>query len=141
MPLQEANWTCSGCALAWVMRSTGLDPSMSEWAAISAIGRPDNVNAQVGLVDGSGTQLRRVYSEYGQDTVQEWLDFDSVYDLASYTTGQISGQAWYHWVALRGVDGPNLWIANSAPGYKGIYSILSRDDFARLGGFNVVWLV
>jgi len=29
----------------------------------------------------------------------------------------------------------------SAPGYKGVYDTLSRDDFLRLGGFSVVWLV
>jgi hypothetical protein len=38
------------------------------------------------------------------------------------------------------VQGSNLWIANSAPGYKGIYDVLSRYDFDRLGGFSVVWL-
>jgi hypothetical protein len=32
-------------------------------------------------------------------------------------------------------------VANSAQGYKGIYDILSRSDFERLGGFSVVWLV
>jgi hypothetical protein len=39
------------------------------------------------------------------------------------------------------VQGSNLWVANSAPGYMGIWDSLSREDFNRLGGFNVVWLV
>jgi hypothetical protein len=91
-------------------------------------------------MDSSGSALRDVYDGYGQATEQAWLDFDSVYELAQHTTGQMSGAAWYHWVAIRGVQGDNLWIANSAPGYRGVYDILSRADFDRLGGFSVVWL-
>jgi hypothetical protein len=92
-------------------------------------------------MDAGGSALRDVYSRYGQGTAQAWLDFETVYNLALGTTGQMSGAAWYHWVALRGVSGSDLWIANSAPGYKGVNSILSRADFERLGGFSVVWLV
>ena len=141
MPPQEANWTCSACSLAWVMRATGLDPTMNEWAAVNAIGYPDNINGTYGLMDSSGSALQAVYESYGQETSQSWLDFDTVYDLAQGTTGQMSGAAWYHWTAIRGVSGPDLWIANSAPGYKGVYSTLTRSDFERLGGFSVVWLV
>jgi hypothetical protein len=141
MPPQEASWSCSACSLAWVLRATGLNPEASEQSAIYEIGCPENINAQYGLMDASGPALRGVYSNYGQDTMQGWLDFDTLYALAQQTTGQMSGAAWYHWVALRGVQGSTIWIANSAPGYKGIYSNLSRDDWNRLGGFSVVWLV
>lgn len=141
MSPQEAGWTCSACSLAWVLRATGLDPDIDEWGAVTAIGCPENINATYGLMDASGPALRAVYDEYGQRTGQGWLGFDEVYDLAQHTTGQLSGAAWYHWVALRGVSGDNLWVANSAPGYKGVYDILSRSDFNRLGGFSVVWLV
>lgn len=140
MPPQEANWTCSACSLAWVLRSTGLDPNMDEWGAVAAIGYPQNINGSYGLMDASGPALRAVYDIYGQPTDQAWLDFDTVYQLALGTTGQMSGAGWYHWIALRGVSGPDLWIANSAPGYKGVSDILTRADFDRLGGFSVVWL-
>jgi len=110
--------------------------------AVYEIGYPDNINPAYGLMDGSGKQLERVLNDiYAQDTRQDWLDFDSVYALAQGTTGLMSGASWYHWCAIRGVSGANLWIANSAPGYKGIGDFLSREDFSRLGGFSVVWLV
>jgi hypothetical protein len=140
MPPQEASWSCSACALAWVLRATGLNPEASEQSEIYEIGYPQNINSTYGLMDASGTALRAVYQTYGQDTAQAWLDFDTVYALAQSTTGQMSGAAWYHWVALRGVQGSSLWVANSAPGYKGIYDTVSRADFQRLGGFSVVWL-
>lgn len=141
MPPQEADWTCAACSLAWVLRSTGLNPVASELDMIYAIGYPDNINQTYGLMDASGPALEAVYASYGQETAQSWLDFDTVYDLAQGTTGQMSGAGWYHWVGLRGVQGNNLWISNSAPGYKGIWDTLSRSDFERLGGFSVVWLV
>ena len=92
-------------------------------------------------MDSSGSQLQRVLGDYGLGSEHGWLDYDTVYSLATDTTGLMSGAAWYHWVALRGVQGQNLWIANSAPGYMGVHDVLSRADFHRLGPFSVVYLV
>ena len=139
MAPQYYDWTCSCCALDWVLEATGCRGS-DRYLTTMEIGYQHNVNPMYGLMDGSGSALRDVLSNYGRSSDQAWLGFDEVYNLAQDTTGMMSGQAWYHWVALRGVDGPNLWIANSAPGYKGIYDSLSRSDFNRLGGFSVVWL-
>lgn len=140
MAPQLASWTCAACALDWVLRSTGLDPESSREKVIYEIGYPENINEQYGLMDSSGSALRAVYSGFGQRTEQDWLDFETTYALACNTTGQMSGAAWYHWAAIRGVSGPALWIANSAPGYMGVYDELSKSDFARLGPFSVVWL-
>lgn len=106
-----------------------------------AIGYPDNINGTYGLMDATGSQLQRVLLEQtGYESDQAWLDFDSVYAIAQKRPGLMSGAAWYHWVAIRGVQGDTIWIANSAEGYKGIYSNLGRADFERLGPFSVVWL-
>ena len=138
-------WTCSACSLEWLKRAISIavpqDIYTSREQTIYEIGYPDNINSAYGLMDASGKALRDVLASYAVATDQAWLDFDTVYQLALGTTGMMSGAAWYHWVALRGVSGPDLWIANSAPGYKGVYDILSKEDFNRLGGFSVVWLV
>jgi hypothetical protein len=145
MPGQLYDWTCSACSLEWVKRARGLvtvdDIYGSRETTVYEIGYTHNINATYGLMDASGSALRAVLDGYGQETNQSWLDFDTTYELAQGTPGMMSGAAWYHWVGIRGVQGSNLWIANSAPGYKGIYDTLSRDDFNRLGGFSVVWLV
>jgi len=146
MPAQEASWSCSACALAWVLRATGLNSSATEQSEINELGYCPTcaagcgISSSLGLCDASGPALREVYANYGQDTAQAWLDFDTVYELATHTTGQMSGTAFYHWVAIRGVQGETIWVANSAPGYKGIYNNLSRADWQRLGGWSVVWL-
>jgi len=145
MPGQLYDWTCSACSLEWVKRSVGLAANVDIYAAreetVYQIGYPDNINATYGLMSSDGWALRRVLQDiYGQASEQGWLDFDTTYALAQETTGMLSGAAWYHWTAVRGVQGDTLWLANSAPGYKGIYSNLSRSDWDRLGSFSVVWL-
>lgn len=138
---QQLDWSCSACSLDWVLRATALNPESTRPTTIAAIGYPDNINPQYGLMDSSGKELRRVLlDDYEQSTEQAWLDFDTVYELAQHTTGMLSGAAWYHWTAIRGTNGGALWIANSAPGYRGVFDILTREDFERLGGFSVVWL-
>jgi len=139
MAPQYYDWTCAACSLDWVLTATWQRYS-DRYKTTMEIGYQHNINPSYGLMDGSGTELRRVLSDYGLGSEQAWLDFDDVHALARQTTGMMSGAAWYHWVALRGVQGSSIWIANSAEGYKGVHSVLSRDDFNRLGGFSVVWL-
>ena len=113
----------------------------SRETTVYEIGYPSNISADVGLHDASGSALRAVLDGYGQPSEQAWLDFDTTYAIAQETPGMMSGAAWYHWVGIRGVDAGCIWVANSAPNYKGVVDHVSRDDFARLGGFSVVWLV
>jgi len=141
MPRQAYSWSCSACALAWVLRATRLDPNASEQSCIDAIGYPQNINPTYGLMDGSGSQLRRVVGDYGVTTGQAWLSYDACFATFAETTGMMSGGAWYHWISVRGQDGGNLWIANSAPGYQGVYDTLTRAQFNALGPFSVVWLL
>ena len=141
MPRQMHSWSCSACALAWVLRATQLNPDATEETEIEEIGYPTNINPTYGLMDGSGAQLQRVIGQYGVESQQAWLGYDDVYAIFGRTTGLMSGDAWYHWVGVRGHDGGNLWIANSAPNYMGVNDILTRADFQRLGPFSVVWLV
>ena len=143
MDPQLTDWSCSACALDWVMRSTGVVPEYTRPRAVAEIGYPEQINPWVGLtnIDGPGQALIDVLESYEQRAEQAWLTFDDVYLLAQETTGMMSGSAWFHWVAVRGVQGNNLWIANSAPGYMGVWDVLSRYDFERLGPFSVVSLV
>jgi len=144
MPPQSYSWTCSACSLDWVMRAAGIVPDYTRPRAVEEIGYPEQINPTYGLtnIDGPGQALMDVLGSYGQASRQGWLSFDEVYAAAQEATGMMSGSAWYHWVALRGVQGDTIAVANSAPGYKGIGEpgYLTRADFERLGPFNVVLL-
>jgi hypothetical protein len=91
-------------------------------------------------MDATGSALQDVLSSYEQESTSARLGFDEVYAAAQDTTGMMSGAAYYHWVAIRGITGDALWIANSAPGYKSVWDILTRADWDRLGPWNVVLL-
>lgn len=137
---QSASWTCSACSLAWLERALGLNPYADEWSAVAEIGQPENINPTYGLMDGSGAQLRRVLNQYGQNSSQAWLSFDTAYAYYSQTPGMMSGGAIYHWVGVRGITGDGqLWVANSAPGYCGVYDTLSREQFNTWGPWSCVW--
>jgi len=140
-PRQAANWTCSCCSLGWLLRATAAAPEAFEWQAVDMIGTPGNVNSTYGLMQGDGTHIRRVLAEHGINSQQGWLNFDAAYATYSRTPGCMSGGGWYHWTGVRGVQGPNLWLANSAPGYKGVADVMTREDFQRLGPFSCVWIV
>lgn len=139
MAPQQTDWTCSACSLDWLLvatRARGTDRERT----VNEIGYPGNINPTYGLMDGSGAQLQRVLREYGMESDQAWLSYDSAWSIYTQAPGCMSGGAWYHWVGVRGTSDGNLWVANSAPGYKSVWDILSRDDFNRLGPFSCIWL-
>jgi hypothetical protein len=146
MPGQLYDWTCSACSTEFVERALGFprgeDIFTNREAVVYAIGYTHNINPSYGLMDSSGSQLRRVIKEQtGRDSRQGYLGFDDTYALAAHAPGLMSGAAWYHWVAIRGVQGSTIYIANSAPGYKGVYSNLDQGDWNALGPFSVIFLV
>lgn len=141
MPRQSYEWTCSICSTHWTLVATGLDPYSTREKVAFQIGYPSCVNEQVGLADTNC--LVHVFESYGVPTEREWVNFDRAYELASSRAGVINSTRWYHFVALRGVTGDGqIWIANSAPGYQGIYDTISRAQWdAWAGSWQMVTLV
>src|SRR5262245_62104704 len=111
---QAADWTCSACSLAWLNRALGIQVADSEATAVDYIGTPENINAAYGLMDGSGTRLVQCLREQGAPAFNFWPSWDQAYALAAVMPLLIGGVGWYHWVGVRGVDGVNMDLANSA---------------------------
>jgi len=120
----------------------GPDIYANREQVVYAIGYPNNISSAVGLHDGSGAQLQRVLAEHaGLETQQGWPSFDQAYGIYGTTFGLMSGANWYHWVGVRGAANGRIYVANSAPGYQGIWSELTRDDWNRLGSFSCIWVI
>jgi hypothetical protein len=138
---QAYEWTCSVASVTWVLQSTGtaytdVDQYTARESVLNVLGYPDCVNETYGAM--SSACLQNGLSQYGLESEQAWVTFDQAYAICSGTTGLINPTGMYHYMAIRGVSGDSLWVANSAEGYCGIYSTLSRSQFNAFGPVQVV---
>jgi len=139
MSPQVYGWTCSICSLDWLLRATGLDPYSSREKVAYEIGYPSCVDEWSGLKD---TQcLVRVLESFGVEARQEWVSWERAMEIANSTAFILNSTSWYHFVAGRGTYGEQLWIANSAEGYRGIFDTISAGQWAGLPGWQAVYLV
>jgi hypothetical protein len=83
----------------------------------------------------------RVFANYGLNSQQAWVSFDQAYAIAESKTGAINPQGMYHYMAIRGVSGDKISVANSARGYKGVYDTLTREQFNNLGPVQVIAII
>lgn len=143
MPGQAYEWTCSVCSATWVLSATGtLDSSGDVYADRERVGLemgyPSCVNETYGCM--SAQCLVDLFARYGLLALQAWVTFDQAYAIASHTTGCINPTGQYHYMAMRGVQGGAIWLANSAPGYMGVWDTLDRAQFNALGPVQVIAL-
>jgi hypothetical protein len=136
---QSYPWTCSICATTWVLNATSIEPDATREQVAYELGYPSCVNPAVGL---ASTQcVVDCFQAHGVGAHQEWVDWNRAYDLCSQTTGVLNSTHWYHFVGIRGVRDGNLWVANSAPGYDGIWDDVTPGQFqAWAGSWQIVWL-
>ncbi len=135
--LQTDDWQCSAASLAWALSSVGRPTTQDQ--AIEILGA--RINPAVGLVQGDGSGLAVALREQGlPGNHASPIDFDSVLAEAGNRPILIGGAAWNHWSGVSGCFGSTLSLRNPAPGYKGIFSTLEREQFEALGPFAAVWL-
>jgi len=135
---QTWDWDCSAAATAWMGRSLGWGWAESDVAYEFV--RAGIATPQLGLLDGTGAGIVRWLSDQpfpAQSSRASW----SIVTARVQTCPCIIGSTrWYHWVGVRGTDDSgNLALANSAPGWAGIWQSMSREQFDMFGDFYAVW--
>lgn len=80
------------------------------------------------------------FLSYGLSSRQVWVTYDEAYAIMENTTGVINPMGMYHFMAMRGVGPDYLWVANSAPGYRGIENSMTRSQFNSLGPVQIIYL-
>ena len=143
MPAQAYSWTCSVCSTTWVLQATDTayqedDIYDARYAVGDRMGVPSCVNPTYGSM--SPQCIVDTLASYGLVARQAWLSFDQAYALARTNTGTINPTGQYHYMAIRGISGANIAVANSAEGYMGVYDTLSRDQFNALGPVSIVYV-
>lgn len=143
MRRQVYDWTCSVCATSWVLQSTHMiDPQIDQIDVRQDIGYemgyPHCINETYGCM--SSECVMDIFSTHGFNSVQEWVTFDEAYAICRDHTGVINPQGMNHYMAIRGIIGSDIWVANSAPGYRSVWDNLDRLSFNNLGPVQVVYL-
>jgi hypothetical protein len=140
MHRQLRDWTCSACSIDWVALATNLDPYSTREKVVGELGYPECIDEEQGLLD---TRCAIRVMEAWNVGVNHLFprSFEEAYDICSGTTGLLNNKIWQHFVAIRGTAGPRIWVANSAPGYRGIYDTIDRRQWDAWGTWNIVALV
>jgi hypothetical protein len=138
MEPQRYSWTCSICSFTWVIQATQYDPELTRQQAAKIIGYPNCVNETYGLM--SAQCMVDAFSHFGLKSKQVWVSFDEAYAICREHTGVINPIGMYHFMAIRGIVDSQIWVANSAPGYRGVYDTLTRNQFNNLGPVQLIYL-
>jgi hypothetical protein len=123
----------------WVLKSLGVEVTPEQ--AQDAMS-PQYVRSDVGLLDASGAGIVAVLRDrWGVDAFNRApVAFDEVAEWAGRYPIALGGRNWYHWTAVRGVNGAGeLVLAN--PGGTGPrfgQQTLNRQQFEDLGWFSAV---
>lgn len=137
MARQQRDWDCSAAATAWLGRSLGWG-----WAELDVAYQfldQGMATRQQGLLEGTGVGIVRWLALQPMPASNEQISW-SVLAAREWSCPLIMGSSsWDHWTGVRGLDSDgNLWLANSAPGWAGIYQTLTAEQFARFGDFWAV---
>lgn len=137
MPRQRKDWDCSAAATAWMGRSIGW--GWEELDVAWSFQELGIATPQVGLLAGTGAgivhwlSLQPLPARNYRTTWSMLVDRDWSCPLI------MGSSSWYHWVGVRGLDeNSNLDLANSAPGWAGVYQTLTQARFDSFGDFYAV---
>lgn len=138
MEPQAYEWTCSVCSFTWTLNATAIAPELNRPQALEVLTYPECVNEVYGCM--SSDCMIEGYRQFDVEALQSWVTFDQAFAICNHYTGLINPQGMYHYMAIRGVQGDKLWVANSAPGYLGVWDTLSRSQFEAYGPVQIVAL-
>lgn len=137
-PRQQRDWDCSAAATAWMGRSLGW--GWSELDVAYAFQEAGIATPQLGLLDGTGAGIVRWLSLQPLPATNHRVSWTTLSQLPWTCPCIMGSTSWYHWVGVRGLDQDgNLLLANSAPGWGGIYQTMTQWQFERFGDFWSVW--
>jgi hypothetical protein len=149
---QVQDWTCSIESAQWLLRSIGRNPDASNpqsdpWLHSQLV--PGIVSPAVGLLKGDGSDLAAwLTREYGAEGgwVAQFspVTFDDVAAGAGFNPTIMGGARFGpggHWIGVRRLlPNGSLEIANPAPGFDGVTTTLTREQWDARGPWNAIWI-
>lgn len=140
--LQEDPFSCSEQSAQWLLRALGRNPG-DAWIRGQFL--PNGLmTAEYGLMDASGASLAAwLQREYGDEmgltfTNKNGASWDDIAAIAGRQPVMIGGRAWNHWSGVRRLQEGGLELANPAPNWKDVGTLLDRAEFDRYGSWSYV---
>lgn len=145
---QRNNWSCavrSTFAALWSMAQQGQGEPVTygdggprdvyDWMV------PAIDDSSAGLHDHTGAQLAALLRSKGYAASSAYpVTLAQVRERAGHQPVMVGGDAWNHWVMVRGVtDDGGLVLENPMPGHQAINDYM-RDSWGRRGPFAMVWI-
>jgi hypothetical protein len=144
--LQQDDWSCSVQSAQWLLRSLGRNPG-DAWLEQQLVGPlyPGSiVTREHGLMDSSGKTLAAwMQREYGDEMgltfeAKQNVTWEQVVALAGKQPIMLGGRTYNHWTGVRHMANGGLELANPAPNWKGVGSVMDQDEFAALGSWSLI---
>jgi len=136
---QLQSWTCSVRTATFMLKSLGIDIDAARMQDVLV---PDYVTPELGLLAGDGSGLAAVLADQSGcptgHTQASWAWLQE--NAGNVPIGMGSGTL-YHWLAVRDLnpDG-SLALANPAPGYRGVYDVMTEAQFRQWAPWSAVWI-
>jgi hypothetical protein len=140
---QVYDWTCSLNTSYWMLRSVGVavpdKETYGRWMIDAGL-----ISEAQGLLDGSGTALAQWLSAtFHVDCqavgVASW-DWHHALHTGYGPVGMGSG-AMYHWLVAKWMASTTVMeLMNPAPGYRGVWEMLTDAAYADWGPWYVIWI-
>lgn len=131
---QHRDWDCSAAATAWFGRSIGWvweELDVAYEFQLAGIATP-----ALGLLDGTGAGIVRWLQLQPITAINRRMNWSDVLQVAGNCPLIIGSSRWYHWTGVRYVDDSGqLQLANSAPGWGGIWQQMDQVAFDNFGDF------
>lgn len=135
-PRQQRDWDCSAAATAWMGRSLGW--GWQELDVAFEFARAGLATPAVGLLDGTGAGIVRWLEQQPFPARNQRASWDIVNSFLGECPLIMGSSRYYHWIGVRSSDGYTLQLANSAPGWAGVWQTMDQATFDKFGDF---WLV
>lgn len=147
---QDDTWSCWPTSARWLLGAIGADadgdglPPTEAYVEGQAI-RDGIVSTDDGLLVASGGPAAAWLNDQWlsplglQAIAYPSVSYEDVIARTLEGGCLIGGRAWNHWVATTGVTPQGeITLMNPDPHYKGIGTVLSRDEFQAMGPFSAI---
>ncbi len=140
--IQDNDWSCSEQSAQWLLRAINRNPG-DAWIRDQLLTN-GLVTKEDGLMDASGGSLAAwLQREYGAEmglrfTNKNGATWEDIAAIAGKQPMMLGGRSWNHWTGVRRMTDAGLELANPAPNWQSVGTVLDRAEWEQWGSWSYV---